>query len=382
MAYLFIASFVLIIYGTLFPFSFQADAHADGILALFVNSLSDRPGGGDLISNIVLFLPFGFFGIQALSARIPTFLSIVLVFSLGAATSLGVEIAQYFMTMRNTSIYDLALNSISVLIGAVAGCANWHRLIAGGTVHGVRPRSIFPLLMIAAWAAYRLFPYLPTIDFLHVKDAIKPLLAFTPLPPADVLRHSGMVLGLALLLQAVLPPAQANLALIVMALGVIAAKPFIIMKVISPVEVVGTVAALAFWLAALGRANSRTIIVAFILAATLALQGLAPFELRTEPANFSFVPFGGFEQGSMEVNIQSFFVKIFLYGTLLWLIVQMGGSISLSLTLVVIFLTAIEFTQRYIVGRNPDITDPLLALMMGGVLLALERHYRITSGSK
>ncbi len=200
MIYLFVASFALIIYGTLFPFIFQADANTSGIMAAFVHSVSVRPGGGDMISNIVLFLPFGFLGMQSLSARIPTLVRIVLVFALGAATSLGIEIAQYFMTMRNTSVYDLGLNSLSVVIGAVIGSANWQRLIASGTAHGVRPRSIFPLVMIAAWAAYRLFPYVPTIDFQHVKDAIKPLLAFTPLPPADVLRHFGMVLGLALLL--------------------------------------------------------------------------------------------------------------------------------------------------------------------------------------
>ena len=54
------------------------------------------------------------------------------------------------------------------------------------------------------------------------------------------------------------PGTWAALALIVLALGAIAAKPFIIMKVISPAEVAGTLAALTLWLAYLGRAASRT----------------------------------------------------------------------------------------------------------------------------
>jgi hypothetical protein len=381
MIYLFIASFVLIIYGTLFPFSFQADANTGGILAAFIHSVSVRPGGGDLISNIVLFLPFGFLGMQALSPRIPAFMRVVLVFALGVATSLGIEIAQYYLTMRSTSVYDLGLNAISVLIGAIVGSADWQRLIAGGKVHGMRPRSIFPLVMIAAWAAYRFFPYVPTIDFQQVKDAIKPLLAITPLPLADVVRHFGMVLALGMLLQAVLPPARAKQALVLLALGVIAAKPFIVTKVISPAEVIGTIAALALWLAFLSRATSRTIIVVAIFAAALAMQGLTPFELRTEPEHFSLVPFSGFVQGSMAVNLQSFVEKVFLYGTLVWLIVQAGGSTYLSLALVVSFTTLLELAQRYIVDRNPEITDPILALLMGGVLLFLERHYRITSSN-
>ena len=190
-----------------------------------------------------------------------------------------------------------------------------------------------------------------------------------------------MVLGLALLLQAIMSPGRAKLALIWMALGVIAAKPFIVTKVISPAEVAGTVAALTIWLAVLSQATSRTMVVVLVFAAALAFQGLTPFELRTEPVNFSFVPFGGFEQGSMAVNLQSFLEKVFLYGTLVWLIVQAGGSAYISLTLVVMFTTMIEIAQRHIVGRSPEITDPLLALIMGGVLLTLERHYRITSGT-
>ena len=78
----------------------------------------------------------------------------------------------------------------------------------------------------------------------------------------------------------------------------------------------------------------------------------------------------------MAVNLQSFLEKVFLYGSLVWLLVQASGSASLSVSLVVLFTTAIEVMQRYIVGRTPEITDPLLVLILGGVLLALERHYR------
>ncbi|MFV0277586.1 MAG: VanZ family protein [Parahaliea sp.] len=382
MNYLFLASFALIIYGTLFPFDFHADAGTGGILAAFVHSASLPPGPGDLLSNIVLFLPFGFFGVQALPARMSTLTRLVLVVALGVAGSLGIEIAQSFLAMRNTSVYDLGLNSLSVLIGALAGSVNWHRWIESGAVLGARPRSIFPLLMIAAWAAYRLFPYVPTIDVQQVKDALKPLLAMTPLPLADTVRHFGIVLALALLLQTVLPPARARLALVLLALGAIAAKPFIVTKVIWPAEFVAAIAALTVWFALLSQVASRTLIVTVIFAAALTFQGLSPFELRAEAAHFSFIPFSGFEWGSMAVNLQSFLEKVFLYGTLLWLIVQAGGSarLGLGLALVVTFTLAMEIAQRHIIGRSPEISDPILALLVGGALLLLERHYRLASG--
>lgn len=377
MIYLFVASFLLVIYGTLFPFSFQPDAHTGGVLATLINSLAVRPGRGDLVSNVVLFLPFGFFGMQALPARIPKFVRYALVFGFGTVTSLGIEITQYYTPSRTTSLYDLGWNSISALIGAAGGRFNWQRLISGGA-EGVRPRSIFPLVAVAAWAGYRLFPYVPTIDLQHVKDAIKPLLAMTSVPMADVVRHFGMVLGLARLLQGIMPSGRATLALIVMSLGVIAAKPFIVTKVIAPAEVIGTIAALALWVAILGRLNSRTLIVAVIFTAALAFQGLSPFELRADQGSFSFVPFGGFERGSMAVNLQAFLEKVFLYGTLIWLVAQAGGSTEFSLVFSMIFATAIEVAQMFIVERTSEITDPLLALVIGVVLLALERHYRIS----
>jgi glycopeptide antibiotics resistance protein len=157
MVYLFIASFALVIYGTLFPFNFQADAHTGGLLQAFAESLFVRPGRGDLMSNVVLFLPFGFFGMQALPIRLPTVIKYILTFGLGAVVSLGIEIAQYYTLTRTTSLYDLGLNSISALVGAAGGRFDWQRLV-GGVVTGVRPRSIFPLIVIATWAGYRLFP--------------------------------------------------------------------------------------------------------------------------------------------------------------------------------------------------------------------------------
>ncbi len=272
MIYLFIASFLLVIYGTLFPFNFQPDAHTGGVLATLINSLAIRPGRGDLVSNAILFLPFGFFGMQALPARIPKFVRYAMIFGFGTVTSLGIEITQYHTLSRTTSLYDLGLNSISALISAAGGRFNWQRLISGGA-EGMRPRSIFSLVAVAAWAGYRLFPCVPTIDLKHVKDAIKPLLAMTSAPMADIVRHFGMVLGLARLLQAIMPPGRPILALIAMSLGVIAAKPFIVTKFIAPAEVIGTFAALALWVAILGRLNSRTLIVAVIFNRRLGIPG-------------------------------------------------------------------------------------------------------------
>jgi len=378
MIYLFLASFGLVIYGTLYPFVFTADAHTGGLAAAFAQSMFVLPGRGDILSNIVLFLPFGFFGMQALPQKLPAVVRYGLVFGLGVAISFFIECAQYYTPSRTTSLYDLGLNAISALVGAAAGRFNWQGMVAGGA-DGVRPRSIFPLMLIAAWLGYRLFPYVPTIDFQQVKNAIKPLLNIASTPPLDVFRHFVVVLMLGRLLQAVTTPGRAMLGLVLIAFGIIAAKPFIVTKAISPGELIGAVAGVITWIAFLGRMNARTLVVALLFAIAVAAQGLVPFELRADPGRFSFIPFSGFEGGSMSTNLQAFMEKIFLYGALIWIVLQVGASMAVSITLVVALLAGIEIAQTFIQGRSSEITDPLLGLIMGFTLIALERHYRMTA---
>ena len=67
MGFLFGFTIALILYGTLYPFDFTAGAHAGGAISLLIESIKERLGYGDVLSNVVLFLPFGFFGMQCLS---------------------------------------------------------------------------------------------------------------------------------------------------------------------------------------------------------------------------------------------------------------------------------------------------------------------------
>jgi hypothetical protein len=50
----------VILYGSFYPFDFRIPANGIGPIGTFVASVSDRPGRGDFIANILLYLPFGF----------------------------------------------------------------------------------------------------------------------------------------------------------------------------------------------------------------------------------------------------------------------------------------------------------------------------------
>jgi hypothetical protein len=65
--------------------------------------------------------------------------------------------------------------------------------------------------------------------------------------------------------------------------------------------------------------------------------------------------------------------KAFDYGTLVWLPVLAGASAPVSAAFAVVFLFVLEWAQRSIPGRTPEITDAVLALLMAFVLLRLRR---------
>lgn len=377
---LFLLAAALVLYGTLYPFSIDPAAHAGDILPRFLNSFHNHLSRGDVLSNVVLFMPFGFFGMQGLLPKVHRVARFILVVFLGGAFSLFIECAQTFIVGRDTSIYDLVLNTSGTFVGACFGFVDWQRRMSAG-IAGHRPPTLFPLVLFGAWLAFRLFPYVPTIDFQHVKDAIKPVLTgdFTVV---DVFRHFVVCLVVARVLQSILPAGKAVLAFPVLVLGVIAAKPFLMTRVMSLAEIFGALAAIAVWWALLKEVKFRTGVIASLLAIQIAVQGLLPYELLAQPASFSFIPFKGFEGGSMALNLQSFLEKVFLYGSLVWLLAEAKWKLAFAVVASAGLLLAIELAQTQLVGRVSEITDPLLSVIMGVVLYVFDRHSSRTSDAR
>ena len=57
---------LVIIYGTLYPFHFGESPDSRGPLSALLKTWRGPFGRGDFVSNILLYLPFGLFWVQAL----------------------------------------------------------------------------------------------------------------------------------------------------------------------------------------------------------------------------------------------------------------------------------------------------------------------------
>jgi hypothetical protein len=239
-------------------------------------------------------------------------------------------------------------------------------------VPGMAPGRVapVPLGVIALWLAYRLAPFVPTLDWQKYKAALKPLLLHPHLTGTGVFRYliGWLVVGEAV--QQLWPReytarAVAGIAAIVLLGGlVIVGKDCSVNEIVALALVIPVVSGLRL----LPEREHRAA-VALSLAAVLIVQGLQPWNFLAHPHAFSWIPFHSSMSGSIEVNYVVFLEKCFWYTALVWLLTCVGIAVRSATVTVALLLLMIEIGQMWLPDRSAEITDPLLTLL-AGILIA------------
>src|SRR5215472_2666881 len=125
-----IGSALFIVYGTTIPFNFvssHAVAYEHWARVVWNPLISPDTGQRvpipDFVANVLLFTPFGCFGMWALRRPRHPLAKIVLLAILSAMLSAAVEAAQLFTVDRVSSLADVVANTLGGAIGAVGGIA-------------------------------------------------------------------------------------------------------------------------------------------------------------------------------------------------------------------------------------------------------------------
>jgi VanZ family protein len=369
----------VIIYGSLYPFTFYRPVGGLGPLQHLVQSWAETPGRGDLVANIFLYLPLGFFGSLAVAGSGRTLPRILVVTLAGGLLSTTMELAQYYIAERVSAADDVYANLIGTLLGAIAGN------FAGRDFLWLPFRDIaanrVPCLLLMLWLAYRLYPYVPTIDLHKYWDALKPVV-FHPRPTGyDLFRYTAIWLTVGSLIEAVGGLRRGWLLFPLFIAAVLAAKVVIIGKTLSSAEIAGAATALAAWLllAVSFGARLRVAAIALLFSAYIIAERLEPFQFTAYGRAFGWTPFRSFLYGSVEVNITSFLEKAFLYGALIWLLEKSGLRTGVSTILVAIMLFAAGWAETYLPGRSAEVTDALMALLIGIIIAVVKTP---TEGSR
>jgi VanZ family protein len=377
-----VGTIALIVYGSLYPFHFDVpwtEAGPDSWKVLTFQPSSK----GDLLANLLLYAPFGAVftlllgrwssggeprrSVLLFRALIVTAL---LVAGAALALSLGLEMLQTLESERVASLTDVAMNVLGALAGATL-------VAATGTAHYGRPGfaasigSVAPLVIVGVWALGASLPWVPTLDWQKYKDALKPLVDGRSLDSVPVLFELTGWLVVAFVLRELTGRANRLPALLALLAVTLLAQIVVADNALSPEELLGAGLALILVVSVPdGPPRLSAASLAVLLAASFVIDGLAPFAFSSVPSPFGWVPFRGtLESGSPLGAIATWFEKAFVYVALSWLLLRAGAAAGTSITMVGVIVLGVEQLQRYVPGRTPEITDPLVALLVSTLFL-------------
>jgi VanZ family protein len=366
-----VATFLLILYGSLFPFRFEV-LNDIGFFDLLTGLRFQPTSRGDLVANLLLYAPLGLCLLLSWPGRWGRLTRLFWTVFIGTVLSLGIEMLQVHAPTRVSSLTDVVLNAAGTLGGGLIALLY---LELGSTIRipGIapgRPEPV-PLGILLLWLGFRLAPFVPTIDWQKFKDALKPVFIEPQFSTIDTYRYlvGWLVAGYAI--RQLWRREYAFHALAFVVAVVLLGRVMVVGKVLVPSELLALVLAVpaAAVMAALTD-RRRATLLAILLAGVIVLQGLKPFEFLAQRNSFSWVPFMSSLSDSLEVNYSVLLEKCFWYFALVWLLTRRGSGIVIATALTAVLLALIETAQLWLPGRSAEITDPLLALA-AGILIAL-----------
>lgn len=344
--------------------------------------------GTDGLANVVAYLPLGLLAAARVGSRRSRAVSALLSGLVSiSAFSLAMELAQACLPGRVSSWYDWSANSLGALLGLLAIPAA-RRAAHAAQRHPALARVLdapllWPaLLCIATWFAMATAPWRFTFD----PGTIRGNLAFAvhsaqALAPDAwrVTRHLAGWLAVGGAVRAMLP--ERRLAAGVLALLVAAsalAQPLLVWHALSPEELEAMLVAVIVFAVASPRLADAAVARATWIAAVASVSAyeLAPGAGEVFSSGFSWWPQlgrGGL-LGALELALLYCWLAFTLALSLRWS-ARLGQDIARRrylLPLAVVFaLLAMEGVQRWIPGRSPDTSAPVITALAFVVAWAL-----------
>ena len=155
---------LLIIYASLYPLAGWHDSGGNPLA--FLGAAWPRYWTGfDLATNVVAYLPFGFFCTAALRRRMAPHAAWLVAVLLGGGLSLLMELLQNYLPNRVPSNLDLGCNAAGALLGGLIGARWGSRALDEGRLARWRRRTMMNaygvdigVLLVAAWLMTQLSP--------------------------------------------------------------------------------------------------------------------------------------------------------------------------------------------------------------------------------
>ncbi|MFB9243737.1 VanZ family protein [Massilia antarctica] len=364
---------VLIVYGSLYPFTGWSAPGAPLFGFLFGGHL--RVEKADLVQNVLAYMPFGLFMVAWLMRSTRFGVALVTAAVAGGALSLSMESIQQFLPSRDASRIDLVLNIAgSVAGGMLASLLHGHTLAGPRLValraHWLRSGTLpnLGLAALALWALSQTSPLVPTFDMEQLRHGLALLYRSLQQPQvmdmAQMLTYACYLAGLGLLARTVTRDDKPALLLFGSLVAcVLVLKIIVDGRQLSLEAVAGAFAAWMFLLAA-SRLRQAAWIGMVLIGAGFVISELAP---GTDGMRYGFnwIPLvGQMRSLSGLQNILEIFWPFFAIACFARLLTPIGHRQPVVVIGTVGIAAAVfwlEWEQQALPGRFGDITQVLLA---------------------
>jgi VanZ family protein len=368
----------LVVHGSLYPWQFAAPPSFGVALAAMLADRHWWTGYGDVIGNVVLFMPLAAIGWLALhEARWTRRQAAAVVLFAGTLLAFALQVLQIAVPARHAALSDVLWNAVGLGsgLGVAASIEPLRRLGARWHPPGRRAARGEPLALALAmlWLALQWWPFVPTLDWQHVKDALRPL-------AAGVARwHWPGFFDTALALAVLGPllrshPARGPGLLALCGLAAFG-KLLIVYQVLTPHFVGGCALGLAC--CAIGwRLGERPVRWLTLLAALTLYTAdeLRPFLWSAFARPFQWLPFVSLLHGSMLGNLLALCWNLYWLGAVLLLAAGLVRRPALAALALAGWVLLLEGLQTHLPGRTPDLTPALLPVFWWLAHRAAHRH--------
>jgi VanZ family protein len=368
----------IIAYGSLYPWSFEFTAAGGNPVRILLHGWPgewDRYVLRDIILNVSIYMPLGLAAALVFRRRRSQAFAATAATAFGFLLSLSMELLQVYVPGRDSSLLDVLTNTL----GAAAG-AGFAIYFEGGLRRLLERRAgqfrAAASLLLLIWAVSELYPLFLEIGRSHLRQELTLLFRFRGLSLVETWANAAEWFAAGIALDALFARMQTfGLAI---AMLCVPAQLFITGRSLTLAEIAGALLALALWHFVPRESRARW--CAWMLASAILLRQLQPFYFLAVPQPFSWIPFAATLESSREAATAIITRKAFDYGALIWALRCAGEPFVRAGLAVAAALGVTEAIQTYLPGRSPEITDPLLALLMMVVLRAMSPATGIRAG--
>ncbi|MFC7333138.1 VanZ family protein [Rhodocista pekingensis] len=355
-----------VLYGSLHPFRFVWPE--TGAAAAWLSAGTEGSHPAEMLVNLLLYAPTAALAVAAWGGVSMRRAALLAGFG-GFLLSLGVETVQAVMPDRTSSLLDLGLNTLGAALGGILGAVVAPRLVRGWSLRRLAAQP-FVLLLLAAVAGYRLYPYVPSLEPDHVWAGFYYAFDLHTAPPLTVLRGTVTWLTLAVLVEALSGRRLARLAApLAIALLLVAAVTLDRNRLYAS-DLLAALLGGLLWAVVPWRRGPWRWLLAGLAAAAIVAGRLRAGDALADPLA-GLVPFAELRERHLTAVFLALFEKTFRLGSVLWLLWSAGLDRRRA-ALGFAGLLLLGEAVRAVAGGVPLTTDAVLVLILAGVWGLLE----------